>query len=64
MKRKELKELARKIAKEEYIIQTSKDAAAVKGAQQSILMLSSHVEKIEDISIIDEYVQDMLAEML
>ena len=60
MKKKELKNLAQKIAKAEWIVQTSDDPKAVKKAEQEIMELSGHVESIEDMVIIDEMVQDLL----
>lgn len=63
MKRKELKNLAEKIAKQEYIIQTSNDNVAVQAAQEEIMRLSSRVHDFQDIDLIDEMVQDLLSEM-
>lgn len=60
MKKKELKNLAQKIAKAERIVQTSDDPKAVKKAEQEIMELSGHVTSIEDMVIIDEMVQDLL----
>ena len=60
MKKKELKNLAQKIAKAERIVQTSDDPKAVKKAEQEIMELSGHVESIEDMVIIDDMVQDLL----
>lgn len=60
MKRKELKELAKKIAKCELIIQQSDDKKAIKAAEDEIMKLSSHVESLDDITLIDEYVQEIL----
>ena len=60
MKKKELKNLAQKIAKAERIVQTSDDPKVVKKAEQEIMELSGHVESIEDMVIIDEMVQDLL----
>ena len=60
MKKKELKNLAQKIAKAEMIIQTSDDAKAVAKAERDIMELSGHVDTIEDMVIIDEMVQDIL----
>ena len=62
MKKKELKNLAQKIAKAERIVQTSDDPKKVKKAEQEIMELSGHVESIEDMIIIDEMVQDLLNE--
>ena len=64
MKKKELKALAQKIAKSEFIIQTSSDKQAIKRAQDDILQLSGRVESLEDITIIDELVQDILEKQL
>lgn len=64
MKKKELKELATKIAKCEYIIQTSSDKKAIRQAEDCIISLSGRVESLEDITIIDELVQDILAKKL
>lgn len=61
MKRKELKELANKIAKCEYIIQTSSDNKAIRKAQDEIMQLSGRVDSLEEITTIDEMVQDILA---
>ena len=60
MKKKELKNLAQKIAKAELIIQTSDDPKAVKRAEQEIMSLSGQVDNLEDMVIIDELVQDLL----
>ena len=60
MKRKEQKNLAKKIAKYEAIVQTSTDEKAVREAQEEIINLSGHVTSLEDITVIDEMVQDIL----
>lgn len=60
MKKKELKNLAQKIAKAELIIQTSDDPKAIKRAEQEIMSLSGQVDNLEDMVIIDELVQDLL----
>ena len=63
MKKKELKQLANKIAKQERVIQDSNSTKEQKKrAESEILTLSSHVETLEDITIIDELVQDILTE--
>ncbi len=64
MKKKELKELAKKIAKCEFIIQTSSDKKAIVRAQDEIISLSGRVESLDDITIIDEMTQDILADLL
>lgn len=63
MKKKELKNLAEKIAKQEYVIQTSKDSVEVQAAQEEIMRLSSRVHDLQDIDVIDEMVQDLLNKM-
>ena len=64
MKRKEQKNLAQKIAKYEYIVQTSNDKDEIKKAQDSIMELSGRVESLEDIAAIDEMVQELLEKSL
>ena len=60
MKMKERKNLAKKIAKQQRIIQTSDDKDAVKQAEQEIIKLSGQVQNWEDILVIDELVQELL----
>ena len=60
MKKKELKNLAAKIAKYEKIVQTSEDTKAVKRAEEEIMKLSSCVDSLEDITAIDELVMEIL----
>lgn len=61
MKRKELKNLAKKIAQAEHIVQTSDNQDEIQHAQMEIMTLSSHVDSLDDITIIDEMVQELLA---
>lgn len=63
MKQKELKNLAKKIAKYELIIQTSDDKHLVRKAQDAIMELSGKVNSLEDIVIIDELVQEYIEEL-
>jgi ribosomal protein L17 len=60
MKKKELKNLATKIAKYERIVQTSDDKKAVRQAEEEIMKLSSSVESMEDMIAIDELVMELL----
>lgn len=62
MKKKELKNLAKKIAKAETIIQANEDQSAVHKAQQEIFELSGHVTSLEDMMIVDELVQEILSQ--
>ena len=63
MNRKELRELARKIAKQEIIIQTTDDMDKKAEAEQVIMKLSSQVDKFEDIFELDELVMAYVEEM-
>lgn len=63
MKQKELKNLAKKIAKYELIIQKSDDMAERAKAETAIMELSGKVDSLEDIVIIDELVQEYIEEL-
>lgn len=64
MKKKELKKLAKSIAEAEYIIQTSDDKNAISKAQKTILDLTSRVAMdLEEMTIVDDLVQEMLTEL-
>ncbi len=60
MKKKELKNLAKKIAKYELILQNSTDEKEKKQAQSEIMKLSSEVHSFEDIDLLDEMIQELL----
>ncbi|MBR4974643.1 MAG: hypothetical protein IKY60_03550 [Bacteroidales bacterium] len=60
MKKKELKNLASKIAKYEKIIQSTQDAKEKRKAEEEIMKLSSSISNVEDMLQIDELVQDIL----
>ena len=60
MKKKELQNLAKKIAKWEIIIQTSDDPSERQKAQNEIMHLSSMVHDFEEIDSLDEMVQEIL----
>ena len=60
MKPKELKNIAKQIAKYEHIIQTSDDKKAVHQAEEEIMRLSSSVDRLEDMVAIDELVMELL----
>ena len=62
MKMKELKNLAKKIAKYEQTIQNSDDKEAVRRAEEEVMKLSGSVKSLEDIMVIDELVQELLSE--
>ena len=61
MKRKEIQNLARKIALAEQIIQTSTDPVEIAQAKDEIIKLSSSVRSMEDMMAIDEAVQEILS---
>ena len=56
MKKKELKNLATKIAKYEKIIQTTQDAKEKRKAEEEIMKLSTSIQSVEDMMQIDELV--------
>jgi hypothetical protein len=60
MKQKELKNMAKKIAKAELVIRDSNDPEAIKRAESEIMKLSGHVDRLEDMVIIDDLVQEIL----
>ncbi len=62
MKMKELKNLAKKIAKFEYIIQNSEDKEAIRKAEEQIMIISGSVKSLEDMIVIDELVQEILSD--
>lgn len=62
MKTKELKTLAKKIAKYERILQDSTDKEEIEDLQDKIMKLCGSVHNLEDMALIDEYVQDILKE--
>ena len=62
MKRKELKEIAKKIAKAEQIIANSEDNFAIRKAQDEIMELSGRLMSLDDMIAVDELVQDLLNE--
>lgn len=60
MKKKELKILAKKIAKAEAIIQKNENQKSVAEAQQLITELAKSITSLEDIMILDELIQKKL----
>lgn len=64
MKHKELKNLAKRIAEAEVIVQTSADTEAVNQAKEHIFELSSKVSSMEEILELDELIQSYLQESL
>ena len=60
MKRKELKQLAQKIAKFELIIQKGENIEKVSQAKKEIMQLSGCVDNIDDMLLLDDMIQELL----
>jgi divalent metal cation (Fe/Co/Zn/Cd) transporter len=60
MNKKEIKNLAKQIAKAESIIQNSTDQKERKYAMDTIIALSSKLSSLEEIERVDEMVQKIL----
>ena len=60
MKQKEIKNLAKKIAQQEIILQTTQDLSEKARAEREIVKLSACVKSIEDMVALDEAIQDLL----
>lgn len=63
MKKKELKNIAQKIAEAEKIIQNNDSPESIKEAKNLIFSLSNKIESLSDMELIDDMVQDILANM-
>ena len=64
MKNKERKNIAKKIAQAELILQNSQDLAEKAKAELEIIRLCSKAKSIEDMEAIDEMVQEFLADQV
>ena len=62
MKRKELKNVAKQIAKYERIIQTTDDKNLRHNAESAIIQLSNKIEDLADIMELDELIKEYLQE--
>ena len=60
MKTKEIKNLAKKIAQQEMIIQKATSTEEKGRAEKEIIRLSACVKTIEDMVALDEAIQDLL----
>lgn len=60
MKKKELKNLAQKIAAAERVIQNSNDKNEIYNAEQEIMRLSGSISSITDMMALDEMIQTIL----
>ena len=61
MNKKELKNIAKKIAAAELALSQSEDKEERRNAEDTIFKLSGKVTSLTDIAIIDEMVQDILS---
>ena len=61
MNKKELKNIAKKIAAAELVLSQSEDKEEIRKAEDTIFKLSGKVTSLTDIAIIDEMVQDILS---
>lgn len=62
MKQKELKNLAKKIAKLELIIQNSTDDDEIWECEQDIMYLTGKVTSFDEIDTLDEMIQEIIRE--
>lgn len=60
MKQKEIKNLAKKIAQQELILQKATTTEEKSRAEKEIVKLSACVNSIEDMVALDEAIQDIL----
>lgn len=60
MKAKEIKTLAKKIAQQEKIVQTTTDMEEKSRAEKEIVRLSACVKTIDDMIALDEAIQDLM----
>lgn len=63
MKKKELKILARKIAKIEQKLRNTEDPKQKKRLEAEIIELSGQVDSLEDMVIVDEMVLEILGKI-
>ena len=60
MKQKEIKNLAKKIAQQENILQNSTSLEEKARAEKEIIKLSACVKSIEDMVLLDDAIQELL----
>ena len=64
MKKKELKNLAKKIAVIEHKLQNTTNKEEQKQLQNAIIQLSNKIDSLEDMFALDELVQDFLSKII
>lgn len=62
MNRKEMKNLAKKIAKIEQVLQASTDATEKRELEEQIFALTSHITSLEEMTEIDDMILSLLEE--
>ena len=61
MKKKEIQQIAKKLAKQETILNNSNSSLKEKSlAEQEIIKICSTIKSLEDMELIDEAVQEIL----
>ena len=60
MKNEKIKNIAKKIAEFELLLQTSEDKEKIKQAENGIMELSTQITSIEEMCLIDDMVQKIL----
>ena len=60
MKQKEIKNLAKKIAQQEMLLQKATSTEEKQRAEQEIIRLSACVKTVDDMVALDEAIQDLL----
>lgn len=61
MKKKELRKLAEEIASLEHTIQTAEDSFTRSEAQNEVIRLTEKIYDMEDMLILDNYIQEFLS---
>lgn len=62
MKKKELKNLAKQIAKLEQIIQANEDPTTVRNAKDAEIHLINKVTDLSDLDLLDDMIQEYMQE--
>lgn len=62
MNRKEMKNLAKKIAKIEQVLQTSTDVTEKRELEEQIFALTNHITSLEEMMEIDDMILSLLEE--
>lgn len=60
MKNEKIKNIAKKIAEFELLLQTSEDKEKIKQGENGIMELSTQITSIEEMCLIDDMVQKIL----